>query len=320
VKRTVTTRTLACLGATFLLGCLNTVTFAAPADGALDAGSPPAELGAPDVGTSVDAGGPATAVDVAPPRDATATGDGGEAPTVSCAATRCATGEQCCLTTGRCFDPRLSTGACTAPPQDSRQERTCASNADCAAGEFCGSDRGFCLGAGHCAQRGNCGSCSSSTPGACTVCGCDGVNYPDIQSSCLAGVRAVAAAQRACGTAPTDPDAGLARIPCATAAQCPAGQSCCAITGVCFETACSACCREPPAGTRFPCVTNAQCQRGEFCRGDGCDTPGGCVLIRGPSDCSGVVEQVCGCDGRTYVNACWAASGGTRVAHPGACP
>ncbi len=305
MKRPVMTRTLACLGATFLAGCLNTVTIAA----------------------SPDASAPSTNVDVETPHDSGSIGDRGEALPSSCAATRCAAGEQCCLTTGRCFDPRVSTGQCSAPAQDSSPQRTCASDADCAESEFCRSDQGLCLGAGHCASRDACGECITSIPGACTVCGCDGVNYPNSQTACRLGVRAVESVGGACGgNRPGSPDAGFygdggtARIPCANSTHCPAAQSCCAITGVCFETGCSACCRQPPPGTSFPCITNAQCRSDEYCRGEGCDTPGGCVRIPTSAGCGGSVAQVCGCDGRTYVNDCWAAGAGVRVARSGACP
>jgi hypothetical protein len=42
-------------------------------------------------------------------------------------------------------------------------------------------------------------------------------------------------------------------------------------------------------------------------------------MVPSTSNCSGVLDAVCGCDGKAYTNACWAAAGATRVAHAGGC-
>ncbi len=110
------------------------------------------------------------------------------------------------------------------------------------------------------------------------------------------------------------------RIACATQAHCPASQQCCLLTGTCVDPACSDCCRPPPAGTDFPCRTDNECNPGQYCRGEGCGTPGGCAAITGPGRCSGEIDAVCGCNGRSYVNACWATGVGVRVASRGQCP
>jgi len=56
-----------------------------------------------------------------------------------------------------------------------------------------------------------------------------------------------------------------------------------------------------------------------FCyRTDGCDAPGTCAAR--PGVCSDVAGKVCGCDGVTYYNRCYAHHAGTSVASQGACP
>lgn len=68
------------------------------------------------------------------------------------------------------------------------------------------------------------------------------------------------------------------------------------------------------------CSENIDCAtKGTFCSkevGD-CDGAGQCALI--PEICTTEVDPVCGCDGRTYGNACEAASTGVNVAHKGSC-
>ena len=237
---------------------------------------------------------------------------------VVCAGVTCATGETCCLTTGTCFDATTERDTCPTPTTGGG---ACASNLDCSLDGFCRADPGSaCVGPGHCVARDNCGGCYGT---ACAVCGCDGTTYSNVQLACLAGVR-VANVPGACGipyVVAWDGDSGVppVRIPCANSTQCPAAQQCCPNTSTCFDPACLDCCRTPPPGTDFPCDTDSQCYPEQYCSGDGCGTPGGCALIRGTGECSGAVEQVCGCDGRTYVNACWATGSGVRISSLGAC-
>ncbi len=316
-------RTLASLGATLLAGCLNTVTIAAPLDGGQDAIGPdavasPLDLGMPEVRTWVDA--PADAV--APPIDRGSPPVGG----VRCGEATCAPGEACCLVSGRCFDPAAHPEQCAPPPQDAGERPRCASHADCGPEEYCVPAPGsVCFGPGYCQPRSSCASCRGPSA-ACAVCGCDGLTYASPQLACQAGVR-TAGARGACGAGVVEEhpfDAGgrpqPLRHPCAHDAQCPSAQRCCQALGVCVEAACATCCRPPPPGTNFPCERDEQCFPSEYCAGEGCGTPGGCTLVRGTGPCSGIVTQVCGCDGRTYINACWATGVGMRVAGAGACP
>ncbi len=66
------------------------------------------------------------------------------------------------------------------------------------------------------------------------------------------------------------------------------------------------------------CRTNADCGEGRFCRKDDCDQEGTCADR--PVACA-LPERapVCGCDGRTYENACEAQRAGTNPRYEGAC-
>ena len=182
-------------------------------------------------------------------------------------------------------------------------------------------DTQLCQGTGHCQPIDNCGSCG----GACTVCGCDGNTYPDIQTACRAGVNAIpVGASGACGEPRLvggggTSGAGRELTPCAHDAQCGAGEACCAITGLCYPPSDPDRCRLPPPGTTFPCTANDQCWEGEYCLGDGCNGSGGCVRLGAQEDCGVTLEPVCGCDGTTYTSSACAASRGVRVASDGEC-
>ena len=66
------------------------------------------------------------------------------------------------------------------------------------------------------------------------------------------------------------------------------------------------------------CRSNADCGRESYCAGDVCGTVGACATR--PTACIEVYSPVCGCDGRTYPNSCYAASAGARVRTRGVCP
>lgn len=69
----------------------------------------------------------------------------------------------------------------------------------------------------------------------------------------------------------------------------------------------------------LPCTVSDDCAIEEYCAkllGD-CDGEGTCTLR--PVVCPRSVEPVCGCDGVTYSNACYAAAAGQSVDYPGEC-
>lgn len=236
-----------------------------------------------------------------------------------CGGVACAANETCCLLNARCFDPNLRADFCGIPsdtPPNPYGLTSCASNNDCAAGEMCHGST--CGGVGSCISRQGCGTCFTGS-GPCIVCGCDGVTYVGMEAACAAGVR-ISSSRSACGESQTLGGAGVGGsivtiTYCGTDTQCPSGQQCCARTGECFDPAKPALCDEPPIGTRG-CYTDADCYYGQ-CLGAGCEGPGSCVQTG--SQCSSVLNPVCGCDGQTYTNAECATAEGVRIASEGNC-
>jgi hypothetical protein len=62
------------------------------------------------------------------------------------------------------------------------------------------------------------------------------------------------------------------------------------------------------------------CADNEFCKEDGCGdgSAGTCTLK--PEICTTIVDEVCGCDGNTHSNSCFADQAGVNIVSFGACP
>jgi hypothetical protein len=244
---------------------------------------------------------------------------------IYCGGVECESGSACCIANGECFDPAQNPEVCPEPPPDDDLwgRKPCTSNSHCSGREFCQLDGQICQGTGHCNPRTNCGSCG----GECTLCGCDGNTYPDVQTACLAGANAVG--RGACGE-PVETGGGGSgpggelpsriRTYCASTEHCPSGQTCCLRLGYCLTDDDPYLCGEPPAGTMKPCVTDEHCDSGSYCLGDGCSGPGVCVYFGSQGDCGVRLEPVCGCNGVSYTSAACASTEGTRVASEGQCP
>lgn len=112
-------------------------------------------------------------------------------------------------------------------------------------------------------------------------------------------------------------DAGRPPTICAGVV-CEADEFCCFRTGQCATPGDGSC--VPPDTGPLDCASNADCEADEFCRSPGelCVGAGVCTP-RDYRTCSRNAPH-CGCDGRTYQNACEAEEAGIRVARfPGEC-
>jgi hypothetical protein len=74
---------------------------------------------------------------------------------------------------------------------------------------------------------------------------------------------------------------------------------------------------EPDAGPMIGCASNEDCLPSDYCAGPDCTSAGVCEVR--PMICPRIYLPVCGCDRRTYGNACEAAAAGMRVAFMGEC-
>ena len=75
----------------------------------------------------------------------------------------------------------------------------------------------------------------------------------------------------------------------------------------------------PAAGEPEGCKSNDDCAENEYCAtppGE-CDGGGECAVK--PEICTEIWDPVCGCNDKTYSNACSAAAAGQSVAYKGEC-
>jgi len=232
-----------------------------------------------------------------------------------------------------------ATGACV-------PGAACSDDATCGAGAFCRSLLGDCAEV----LEGECTDIPATCPGTLApVCGCDGISY---DNACLANAASVGvnhtglceADQVVCGVGGATCASGqICKRPdgaCATDAaglcepvpvSCPAlNDPVCGCNGTDYSNACVADAAGVTIASDGACEpalacgggSSLVCPVGQFCKAPlatcAAGSAGLCTTM--PDVCPTVVLPVCGCDGITYSNACFADVAGVTVNHTGACP
>ena len=242
-------------------------------------------------------------------------------PPAVCGGVTCAVNQICCLLNGKCVDPTTVSSTCTKPSVPTPDASSTGAAAVCASNADCAATQ-FCAptSAILCQGPGTCRSRSNcgSSSGA-QFCGCDGVTYPDLQTACRAGIPIIAS--NACGTSvDQEPPGALGPRDPVTY---------CATSGQCpqGQQCCSITGRCYDASVPYLCTfpppgSSLSCLEDKQCGPfQFCSGPG-CSGPGGcvsPGSCGGELKAVCGCDGKSYTNAGCALAVAVRVAGAGVC-
>ena len=209
----------------------------------------------------------------------------------------------------------------------------CTNNSQCAVGSYCSKAEGDCDGQGACSPR----------PTLCPmvwdpVCGCDGQTYANACEAAAAGVNADYGGQCLSPQCTSNSDCETGDYCSKSAGDCDGQGTCsprpevcpdvwdpvCGCDGQTYANACEAAAAGVNVEYRGVCVTsqctsNSDCETGDYCSksAGNCDGRGTCSPR--PEQCSIIWDPVCGCDGATYGNACYAAMAGVNVEYDGEC-
>jgi hypothetical protein len=210
----------------------------------------------------------------------------------------------------------------------------CDTSAECEAAEYCEKPAGDCEGAGDCVVMPE--TCPDvSAP----VCGCDSHTYGNECEAAAVGVNVASEGEcppPACtGNDDCEADEYCERIvgDCAASGVCaPVPWPCsdiqdpvCGCDGSTHRNACYAAAADVGIASdhecgAIVCADDDGCAGETHCKKDVGDCGGTGVCAPVPWPCSDIQDPVCGCDGSTHRNACYAAAAGIDVASLGECP